>query len=296
MGGSGRGAIGREFRVLGPLEVLTEGLPVRLGGPRLRGVLARLLVDAGRTVSTAQLVEALWGARPPTDAERTVRTYVSRLRAALSVPVGAGRGRGAVAGAAGPILTRPPGYSLGTGRGPIDAGSVLIDAGSVLIDSVRFERLAADGRAALDAGEPEPAARWLLAALELWRGAAYAGVPGGPEIEIEAARLERLRLQAVEDRIAAELALGRHARLVTELTELTGRYPVRERFWEYLLVALDGSGRRADALAAFGTARQILLTRFGIEPSPRLAAQHRRIRARQVAVRAPGSPWPVLTG
>jgi DNA-binding SARP family transcriptional activator len=166
------------FRVLGSLEVETGGRVLGLGGPRLRALLALMVASAGHAVSVPALVEALWWENTPVDAHRTVRTYVSRLRKAIGPPE--------------PILTRAPGYVL------------LVDPDA--IDAARFERLAVEGRHALDTGQPAAAAGRLRAALGLWRGPAYAEFGDIAELGAEGMRLEQLRRTAVEDRIEADLA------------------------------------------------------------------------------------------
>ncbi|GAA1252953.1 hypothetical protein GCM10009665_49590 [Kitasatospora nipponensis] len=244
-----------EFRLLGPLEAARDGRTMPLGGPRVRGVLARLLVDVGRTVSVTALVDELWGERAPGDAHRTVRTYVSRLRRALAGPPGEG---------CGPVLvTRPPGYQLAVEPQALDA--------------VRFERLATEGRRALATGRPGPALEVLTAALALWRGSALAEFEGLPAVGCEAVRLNALRLTVVEDRIEAALATGQHALLVGELEGLVRAHPVRERLRGQLMIALYRSGRQADALGAFQDARTVLVHAYGVEPSPALAGIHQRI-------------------
>jgi DNA-binding SARP family transcriptional activator len=193
--------------VLGPFDVTVGGRRPRLTGPRLRTLLALLAADAGRVVSVAALVEELWAAQAPPDAERTVRAYVSRLRAAL-------RSGGSTAGEL--VVTRARGYVL----------VVEPDA----VDAAWFQRLAAQGRQALQAGEPQVAADRLAAALGLWRGEAY-GEFDAPALRAEAVRLEWVRLAAVQDRIDADLAVGLGVELVAELEGLTGRHPGHERLW-----------------------------------------------------------------
>jgi DNA-binding SARP family transcriptional activator len=274
-----------EFRLLGPLEAARDGRPVPLGGPQVRGVLARLLVDLGRTVSVTALVDELWGERPPADAHRTTRSYVSRLRRAMAGPPRGGSGE--------VLVTRPPGYQLA-----VDPEAV---------DAVRFERLAAEGRRALAEGRSGPAHELLTEALALWRGTALAEFEGLPTVSCEAVRLNGLRLTAVEDRIEAGLAAGQHGPLVGELEELVRAHPVRERLRGQLMIALYRSGRQAEALGAFQNARSLLVEAFGVEPSPALVAIHQRILRQEpnlepgtapeavppaADVRAPGLPAP----
>lgn len=255
-------ATGIDFRVLGPLEVETGGRVLDLGGPRLRALLALLVAAAGREVSVPALVAALWEGNAPDDAQRTVRTYVSRLRKALAAPE--------------LILTRPPGYLL---LPEPDA-----------IDAVRFERLAAAGRHALDAGRPAIAAGQLAAAAELWRGPAYDEFTTIPALEAEGMRLERLRRTAVEDRIDADLAAGQGRELIAELEGLTATYRGHERLWGQLMRALYRAGRQADALETFRRARRTLIEDSGLEPSPLLTEIHHRILAQDTSLLAPHSP------
>jgi DNA-binding SARP family transcriptional activator len=247
--------------VLGPFEVETDGQRLDLGGPRVRAVLAVLVSGAGRTVSLGTLVEQVWGDRPPPDAARTARTYVSRLRkVAGGVPSEL-------------ILTRPPGYALGLAPAAIDA--------------VEFERLAAAGRRALRAGEPGAAGELLSKALGLWRGDAYGEFGDSPALATESARLHRLRLAATADRVDADLATGSAAELVAELEALVERHPGDERLWRQLLTALYRADRQADALEAFRRAREALVESSGIEPSPGLAEIHRQVLAQDVRLSAP---------
>jgi DNA-binding SARP family transcriptional activator len=268
---------GIDFRVLGPLEVVVDGNPVDLGGPRLRTLLALLIAAPGRPVRVSALVEGLWGQRPPQDADRTVRTYMSRLRKALPTA--------SAASATDVILTRSPGYVL------------LPDPET--IDAVRFERLAASGRQAFEAGRLREARERLLAALGLWRGAAFDEFGAVRALNAEALRLEQVRRNAVEDRIDVDLAAGRGRQLIAELEGLTALHPGNERLWGQLMLALYGAGRQSDALAAFRRARLLLVAQCGVEPSPVLTAIHQQILAQDRSLLAPhgmGAAAPVRRG
>ncbi|MDQ0933209.1 AfsR/SARP family transcriptional regulator [Streptomyces turgidiscabies] len=243
-----------ELRVLGPLEAAVHGRPVALGGPQPQGVLAQLAAVPGRTVGVWALVDELWGARPPKGAHRTVRTYVSRLRAALRHTGGAD--------AAAVLVTRPPGYQL-----RMDPSAV---------DAVRFERLVASGQQML-ATRPWQAFELLSTALGLWRGDAFAEFRHLPAIAARSTQLEQLRLSATETRIEAALVLGLDAQAAVELEGLVLAHPTRELLWGQLMIAFYRLGRQADALAAFRTARALLMDEHGVEPSPALAGVHRRI-------------------
>ncbi len=267
MGAGGRWA---EFRVLGPLEVDVGGRLLEVGGPRLRVVLALLVANAGRVVSVAALVDGLWGRHAPPDADRTARAYLSRLRRAL-LPAAAGMVEEL-------IVTRPPGYLL-----RLDPNAV---------DAARFERLAREGRRALEAGQPAVASERLVAALGLWRGEAYGEFTDTAALRAEGARLDQVRLAAVADRVEADLAAGMGAELVAELEGLTGRYPGHERLWGQLMRALYRAGRQADALAAFRRARAVLIEESGVEPSPGLAEIQRQILAQDDRLLVPRTAGP----
>jgi DNA-binding SARP family transcriptional activator len=236
-----------EARLLGPLELEHDGAPLPLGAPAQRAVLARLLVDANRTVSVDRLVEDVWGEDVPPSAVNMVRIHVSRLRKQLP---------------AGTLVTRPPGYVL--------------EIEPEAVDAVRFDRLRVQGRQALAAGAAARAADSLHAALALWHGPALAEF-GEPFATLEAARLEEARLACLEDRIEADLALGGHALLVGELEALIARHPLRERPRGQLMLALYRSGRQAEALAGYRRLRELLAGELGLEPSPPLRALEHRV-------------------
>jgi len=227
------------FLVLGPLEFEVDGRRVALGGGKQRALLALLLVNAGEVVSRDRLIDELWAGRPPASAPQSLDAYVSRLRRAFRQ-----------AGALEVLATRAPGYVLQAEDS----------------DAHQFEALLAGGRRALEAGENDRAAAVLEEALALWRGSPYAEVDdelwAAPEIE----RLEELRLQAIEDRVDAELALGRHMPVVPELEQLVARHPHRERLVAQHMLALYRSGRQAEALAAYRSARRALVEELGLEP------------------------------
>jgi YVTN family beta-propeller protein len=237
-----------EFRVLGPFEVAERGQSLDVGVGKQRALLALLVLSTGEVVSTDRLIDALWGDRPPASALNSVRVYVSHLRRAL------GNGR---------LLTRGRGYLLTVELEQVDLG--------------RFERLVAEGREALAAGEAERAAEVLQEALALWRGPALVDFASEPFAQSEIARLEELRLTALEERIEAELALGDHAELVPELEALVHANPLRERLRAQLMLALYRSGRQAEALEAYRQARATLVGELGLEPGRRLQELERAI-------------------
>ena len=240
MSGSRQGGDRRlELRLLGPLDALRDGKPVALGGAKPRTLLAVLALDLGRVVSVDRIVEALWPGDTPESAPHAVQVYVSQLRKALG-PV---------------IATRAPGYVL-----ELPTESVDVNA---------FTRLADEGREAL-ASSPETAETSLREALALWRGPALADFLYEPFAQTEIARLEELRTVVLEERVDADLALGRHAELVSELEALVQSQPLRERPRAQLMLALYRSGRQADALAAYRAAREMLVEELGIDPGPEL--------------------------
>ena len=239
-----------EFGILGPLEVHHRGVRLAVRGHKVRTLLAALVVHAGRVLSRDRLLEILWGPQPPEAAPATLQSHVAHLRSALEP----GRKRSD----AGIVVTRDPGYVL-----DVDPATD-VDAG-------RFERLTTEGRQALLSGDADEASIQLRRALALWRGEALVEFTFEPFAQLEIARLTELRLAALEDRVDADLTLGEHGKLVTELRSLVTEHPLRERFWGQLMLALYRSGRQADALRAYGELRGILGDQLGIEPGPELA-------------------------
>ena len=255
-----------EYRILGPVEVIDGGRRVELGGPLERALLARLLLGTGRVISVDRLIEDLWPGEPPDSAVNSVRVRVSRLRKTL-----------AISGEEGPIRTQQPGYVLTLGS-------------EDTLDAVRFEELSERGRAALHEGDAETGARVLREALALWRGPALADLGDAPFARSEAARLEEGGLGTLEDRIDADLALGRHAGLVGELEALCAQNPLRERLWAQRMIALYRSGRQADALAVFQDLRRTLSEDLGLDPSPQLSALESQILAQAPELLGAGRP------
>ena len=234
-----------EFQMLGPLEVRREGKRVALGAAKQRALLAILLVRANELVSSDRLIEELWPV-PPETAANTLQVYVGKLRKALEPE----RKRGAPGEL---LLTRAPGYMLRVEPHELDAD--------------HFERLLSEGRAAGEAKEHTTAARKLHRALELWRGPALADFTYDPFAQAEIARLEELRLDAVEERLDADLALGGATELVGELEALVRDNPLRERLRGQLMLALYRSGRQADALDVYRQTRETLDEELGLTPS-----------------------------
>ncbi|MBG0830453.1 winged helix-turn-helix domain-containing protein [Planomonospora sp. ID67723] len=259
------------FGVLGSTEVRLGDRRVVVGGPRLRALLALLLLDAGRVVSTERLVGGLYGDAPPSGPAGALQAQVSRLRRLLGDRGGEeGDGR-PIAGEL--VVHHPAGYLLAVDPGHVDAH--------------RFERLAAEGRAALTAGDHSRAAHTLREALGLWRGPALADVGEAPFAAAQAARLEELRVTSAEDHAEAVLALGGYRGLVSELRELLTAHPLRERLAGQLMRALYGSGRQADALAVFDDCRRRLAEELGADPSAELARIHLAILRADPSLEAP---------
>ena len=232
-----------EYRILGSLEVCADGRLIEVRGARLRSLLVILLLRANQSVPRDVLLHELWGEQPPAGAQHSLDVYISRLRKALDPP-----------GNASVVVTRPGGYSIQLTDGQLDVNV--------------FERLAEGGRNALSAQAPDEAADKLRAALSVWRGSALADVSSEPYAQLEIARLEELRLGALENRIESDLALGRHAEVVGELRALVVQHPLREAFRGHLMIALYRSGRQAEALAAYQAARQALIEELGLDPGP----------------------------
>ena len=250
-----------EFRVLGPLEVFEGGRVVAIGAGKRRSLLALLVLHANEVVPAERLIDELWGGRPPGTAANALQVYVSQLRRELAV--GSGR----------VLLTRANGYVLEVARGDLDVW--------------RFEDGVAAGERALVAGEPGRAAAVLGAALSLWRGPPLADFAYEAFAQGEIARLEESRLVAVEQRIEADLALGRHTHLVGELEALVRDHPLRERLRGQWMLALYRSGRQAEALAAYRDGRRRMVDELGIEPGPQLRELEAQILAQTSAVAAP---------
>jgi predicted ATPase/DNA-binding SARP family transcriptional activator len=253
-----------EFRLLGPLEVWRDGRRLEVGGAKPRTLLAMLLLHAGRVVSTDRLIDALWGEDPPPSGLNALQRHVAYIRRTLESE----RARGDQDGL---LFTRPPGYMI---RVDDDA-----------LDVLGFERLLEHGRDAL-AEDPAAAAELLRAALALWRGPALADFAFDQFARAEAARLEELRLAALEDRIEAHLRLGRHHELVPELEALTGEHPFRERLAAQLMTALYRCERQADASRVYHATRASLVEELGIEPGVALRQVHQRVLDQDPALRS----------
>src|SRR5215469_7926363 len=248
-----------EIRLLGPVRAVRLGGEIALGGPKKRAVLALLVLEAGRVVPAGRLVEELWRDDPPQGAATTLRSYISRLRATLGTDaVLDGRGGGYM------IIVKPDD-----------------------VDACRFEQLVGAGQSALREGRAAAAAGRFAEALALWHGRALADVCDVEALALESARLEELRLAAVEGRIEADIALRRHAQVTGELESLVAEHPVRERLWRLLVLALYRDERQADALAAYRRARRTLAAELGLEPGEELRRLEQAVLRQEVPAAAP---------
>jgi DNA-binding SARP family transcriptional activator len=246
-----------EIRILGPLEVSDDGRVVELGAGRQRALLALLALHAREIVATDRLIEELWGDSPPPTVVKALQNLVSQLRRSLG---------------ADSIATRPPGYSL-----QLDADS---------LDARRFERLTADGHRLLGE-DPGRARQALLEALGLWRGPALADFAYEDFAQSEITRLDELRLGAIEDRIDADLAMGRTTELVPELEPLVSAHPLRERLRGQLMLALYRCGRQADALMVYRSGRRLLDEELGLEPDDELQRLEKAILNHDPSLESP---------
>ncbi|MFD0199846.1 MULTISPECIES: AfsR/SARP family transcriptional regulator [Saccharothrix] len=258
-----RSKSGLEFGVLGPLQVLADGRQLVIGRKGMRGLLAMLVLDANRVVPIDEIVDSLWADEPPATARTIVHGYVSRLRRMLEEADPAGSAR---------ILTTPPGYQLS-----VDPWRLDFHRARQLVSSARGK--AAPIRAQL-----------LRESLGLWRGPVLADVPGDPVTS----DLEELRLAAVEERIEAELELGRHLELVGELRQLVNEHPFRERLVGHMMRALYRSGQRADALEAYQRFHRRVVDELGIDPGPGLRVLHEQVLRDDPALSSPGLAEPAV--
>jgi DNA-binding SARP family transcriptional activator/Tfp pilus assembly protein PilF len=240
-----------EFRLLGPLEVYENGVPLSMGGRRQRAVLAALLLRANDTATVGYLASAVWET-PPVAPESNIRTYVAGLRQRLS-------------GGSSRLRTAPGGYQLEVQPGELDMDT--------------FSQLAERGSRALRQGDFTTAAAQLVRALSLWNGPPLAELTPGPVLQAEMARLEDLRLAVVEQHAQACIELGRPETAVEQLRALLTEYPLREELWAQLMLALAQCGRRAEALDVFTRARRHLVSELGIEPGDQLRQVHQRLLA-----------------
>jgi DNA-binding SARP family transcriptional activator len=243
------------FRILGPLEVASADGPILLAGHQQRALLAVLLLEAGRVVPTERIIDLLWGETPPRTAATSLQNSLSKLRKELGTDV---------------LETRAPGYVL--------------RAEPEHIDARRFELEVRDARRL----EPEQRSERLLRALDLWRGPALAEFASDEFAQPEIRRLEELRLVALEERIEADLEVGRHGDVIGELEALVEQHPLRETFPRQQMLALYRAGRQAEALDAYATARSRFVEELGIEPGPELKRLQVEILRHGAGIAAPG--------
>ncbi|MET9371540.1 BTAD domain-containing putative transcriptional regulator [Streptomyces griseoflavus] len=252
---------GLRFGVLGPVRAWRDDEPVATGSPQQRALLAALLLREGRTATAAELIDALWGGEPPSQALAAVRTYASRLRKVLDPGV---------------LVSESGGYAVrGLGDGALDLAAA--------------QELATEAEKARSGGDLSRAREVLNRALSLWDGETLAGVPG-PYAEAQRARLEEWRLQLVEAGLDMDLEQGCHAEAVSELTALTAAHPLRERLRELLMLALYRSGRQAEALAVYADTRRLLADELGVDPRPGLRDLQQRILRADPALAEPSAP------
>ncbi|HVE93940.1 MAG TPA: BTAD domain-containing putative transcriptional regulator [Acidimicrobiales bacterium] len=250
-----------QFRILGPVEAVVDGQAVELGAPQLRALLARLLLTPNTVVPADVLLDALWGDSDDANV-RNLRVYVSRLRKALDgTPT---------------LRTQAPGYVL--------------DVSPDQVDAHRFEQLVSEGRRLLGAGEAAEAGDALREALALWRGPALADQRDRAFALPDAVRLDEARLDALEERIEADLACGGHAALVAELRGLVGAHPMRERLWRQRMLAEYRSGQAAEALRTFQELRRLMVDELGLDPSAEVCRLERAVLDQDPALDLAASP------
>ncbi|MGW4896214.1 AfsR/SARP family transcriptional regulator [Kitasatospora sp. NPDC004240] len=255
------------FQVLGPVQAWLDGKPLSLGSPQQQAVLTALLLHAGRPVTTQDLVDGLWGDRPPTQAIAALRTYISRLRSVIEP-------RRELRTPAELLVSISDGYAL---RIPADA-----------LDMSVFESRFAEAAAARASGEARKAHRLLVDALAMWSGKPLTGVPG-PYAETQRIRLAERHVTVAEERCAAALEIGLHAEMVGELSSLTAEHPLRERLRELLMLALYRCGRQAEALGVYTDTRKLLIDELGVEPGAGLSSMHSRILAADPTLAPPAT-------
>jgi SARP family transcriptional regulator, regulator of embCAB operon len=241
------------YELLGPLRVVDAGAVSFVGPRKVEVLLALLLARADQVVSTDQLINEIWGDRPPRRANATIHVYVSQLRKFLS-------GAGCTFD---PIVTRPPGYMLRTGSDSLDVHD--------------FQRLVNQGRSAARTRQHEEAVTHFEAALALWRGPVLGDLRDGPAVNAFATWVEEVRLECLELLVEASLELGRHREIVGRLYTLTTEHPLREAFCRQLMLALYRSERQADALSVYQKVRQKLHGELGLEPCRALREVHHAI-------------------
>src|SRR6266536_3478965 len=252
-----------DFLLLGPLEARQAGRPLRLGSIKHRVLLAKLLLHANQVVSTDELIDTVWGEQPPLTVRQSLQNHVASLRRAIEAT-------GAPANPPRTLRTRDPGY--------------LLEVDPDQLDLHRFRRLVDEGRGTLEGGEATTAVRLLHEALSLWRGPVLSDVVAAGAAWPELVGIDEERVAALEARLEADIALGRHLEMIGELEGLVRLHPLREHLHGQLMLALYRCGRQADALGAYRAARRILVDELGIEPSLRLQRLEQAILAQDPAL------------
>ncbi|THA70026.1 hypothetical protein E6P78_11430 [Streptomyces sp. A0958] len=250
-----------DINLLGALSVTENGVSVTPTAPKPRQVLALLALHADQVVPVATLIEELWGENPPRSARTTLQTYVLQLRELIGGALGHGENERCTAKDV--LTTLPGGYRLETRGGTVDYRE--------------FERRAGAGYRAMDGDDHQGASRRLADALSLWTGPALTDVQAGSQIQMEVRRLDEARLCALDQRIEADLRLGRHRELLSELTVLVNRYRMHESLHGQFMLALHRSGRRGEALNVYRRLRTVLVSELGLEPSAALSRLQRFI-------------------
>jgi DNA-binding SARP family transcriptional activator len=240
------------FRILGPLAVIADGRDITPTAPKVRQVLAFLLMRRNQIVQVSELVDELWGSHPPDSAMTTLQTYIYKLRKDVLDPCALAQ-----------LLTKPCGY--------------LLSVADENVDVCGFEVLSTQGRQALEGGDPLRATELLAKALSVWHGQALVGVTAGETLSAHVTRLEENRLRTLEMRIEADIQLGRHQELISELKVLVYTYPLHERFHADLMTTLNRSGRRYEALEVYRRLRSVLIEELGLEPSAPLQRLHQSL-------------------
>ncbi|MFD7868724.1 BTAD domain-containing putative transcriptional regulator [Streptomyces sp. NPDC059783] len=257
-----------DIDALGALEVRENGVSITPTAPKPRQVLALLALHADQVVPVSVLVEELWGSKPPRSARTTLQTYVLQVRDLIAVA----------------LLKDPPDRPARTSKEVLVTapGGYMLVSGDGVSDVREFDRLAGIGYRAMDAGDFPRAAETLRQALDLWTGEPFSGVQAGAQLGMEVKRLEETRLCALDQRIDADLRLGRHRELLAELTVLVSRYRTHENLHAQFMIALHRSGRRGEALGLYRRLRNTLVHELGIEPSARLARLQKSLLATPV--------------
>ncbi|MET7616031.1 BTAD domain-containing putative transcriptional regulator [Streptomyces sp. NPDC005408] len=263
-----RGVVDLRFSVLGPVRAWCSGESLPSGSPQQRALLAALLLRDGRTATASELIDAIWGEDPPSQALAAVRTYASRLRKVLSADA---------------LISESGGYAIRARRDSLDLAVA--------------QELATEADKSRAAGDRSQARALINKSLGLWDGEPLANVPG-PYAENQRARLEEWRLQLLETRLDLDLEVGHHAEAVSELTALTAAHPLRERLRELLMLALYRSGRQAEALAVYADTRRLLADELGVDPRPELSQLQQRILQADAELARPSeepAPAPQVT-